>query len=178
MKILKVQSFHFFLVVRMYGSSRVSPEREQNKHKHITHWTSCRILCLLPFSLVGFRWRCLALTSVVKHPPHINGAFSLFVLELNTGLHQLLVHLGNLWWWRAAHRHWKRRAGYGKWEARESYSQSCVGWRSRPVNINISSNNHIWDLMFQPGTVRSQTSQRPRCSSVVCLRMSVCLCVT
>lgn len=42
-------------------------------------------------------------TSVIKQPPHINVAFGLFLLELNAGFPQLLIHLGNLWGWRATH---------------------------------------------------------------------------
>lgn len=57
------------------------------------------------------------ITSVIKQPPHINGAFGLFLLELKTGFHQLLIHFGNLWRWRATHRHWERERKGERYES-------------------------------------------------------------
>lgn len=53
-------------------------------------------------------------TSVVEQPPHIDGALWLLLLKLPAGLHQLLIHPGDLRRWGAAHGHWnKQRDGGG-----------------------------------------------------------------
>ena len=76
--------------------------------------------------------RRLRLTSIIKHPPHVNGAFSLFLLELSTGLHQPIVHLDRLGARGAGHRHWVREirikyvsemAAGGGWVRREGWSE-------------------------------------------------------